>query len=137
MTDHPSDDFDEMLHDVARDYNRPSDVPRERMWSAIQTARARRPHTPVAPWRTRRVWLVPAAAAAVLLIGIAIGRAYEHWSAAPNARAVATTKPDSVATPTQAPVKEPPRRSIGSVVSPGTEPSRASRPKCATWPTSC
>ena len=108
MTDHPSDDFDEMLHDVARDYNRPSDVPRERMWSAIQTARARRTHTPVAPWRTRRVWLVPAAAAAVLLIGIAIGRAYEHWSAAPNARAVATTKPDSVATPTQAPVKEPP-----------------------------
>ena len=50
MTDHQDDDLDEMLRAAARDYNRPSDVPRERMWDAIRAARAS-----ARPRRTRRV----------------------------------------------------------------------------------
>ena len=91
MTDHQDDDLDEMLRAAARDYNRPSDVPRERMWEAIRAARAERAP---APHETRLTWLVPAAAAAVLIIGIAIGRASRNWTAEPGTGPVAV-QPDS------------------------------------------
>src|SRR5436190_799831 len=42
MTDHPTDDFDERLRSAARDYNRPAETPRERMWTEIRAARAKR-----------------------------------------------------------------------------------------------
>jgi len=74
MTDHPTDDFDELLRSAARGYNRPGDVPRERMWTEIRGARARRTTVSVEPIKKHRLWLVPLAAAAVLVIGIAIGR---------------------------------------------------------------
>ena len=98
MTDHPSDDFDERLRAAARDYNRPADVPRERMWTAIRAARASRATVPVPQRRTRRVWFVPAAAAAVLIIGIAIGRVSQNWTVAPGTSLDVSPKPDSRAT---------------------------------------
>ena len=98
MTDHPSDDFDERLRDAARDYNRPADVPRERMWAAIRAARASRATVPLPQRRTRRVWFVPAAAAAVLIIGIAIGRVSQNWTVAPGTSLDVSPKPDSRAT---------------------------------------
>lgn len=79
MTDHPTDDFDELLRSAARDYNRPGDVPRERMWTEIRAARARRATVSAQPVKKHRLWFVPLAAAAVLVIGIAIGRAYDNW----------------------------------------------------------
>src|SRR5213080_542882 len=96
MTDHPSDDFDERLRAAARDYNRPADVPRERMWAAIRAARASRATVPLSQRRTRRVWFVPAA---VLIIGIAIGRVSQNWTVAPGTRRDVSPKPDSRATP--------------------------------------
>ena len=52
MTNHPSDDFDEILRQAARDYNTPGETPRERMWAEI---RARRVQQPVRlPHTTRR-----------------------------------------------------------------------------------
>lgn len=78
MTDHPTDDFDELLRSAARDYNRPGDTPRERMWTEIRAARARRASAPATPVKTRRIWLLPVAAAAVLVIGIVIGRFSNH-----------------------------------------------------------
>ena len=99
MTDHPSDDFDERLRAAARDYNRPVDVPRERMWAAIRAARASRATVPVPQRRTRRVWFVPAAAAAVLIIGIAIGRVSQNWTVAPGTGLDVSPKPDSRSTP--------------------------------------
>ena len=68
------DRFEQWLREVARDYHRPGDTPRDEMWRAIMARRA-----------TRRRWVLvtrPAfqwgvGIAAVLALGVAIGR----WSA--------------------------------------------------------
>jgi hypothetical protein len=100
MTDHPTDDFDELLHAAARDYNRPGDTPREQMWSEIRAQRARHASAPARPIRTRPLWVIPIAAAAVLILGIALGRTYDHWTARVTApHDVAKTKPDSAIKP--------------------------------------
>src|SRR5207247_40330 len=71
MTD---DRFDERLRDAAQDYHRPPATPREELWRRIAAVRAAR--------RQRVMVLRPAlrwgaGIAAVLALGIAIGR----WSA--------------------------------------------------------
>jgi hypothetical protein len=67
------DRFDEELKRLARDYHRPPETPREEMWARIAATRARRRERAqvvrLRPWMT---W--SAAAAAVLVVGIAIGR---------------------------------------------------------------
>ncbi|MEO8620577.1 MAG: hypothetical protein ABI625_05900 [bacterium] len=73
------DEFDELLRDAAATYNPPIDAPRELMWDAIARARAANAVTPIIPIaaaRSSRRWLTAAAGiAAILLVGIAIGRA--------------------------------------------------------------
>jgi hypothetical protein len=70
MTD---DRFDRLLRDAAQDYHRPPATPREEMWRRIAAVRATRR---VRGQRTTQ-WLGwGAAIAAVLLVGIGIGR----WS---------------------------------------------------------
>jgi hypothetical protein len=68
----PNDDrMDELVRGLAQDYHRPPEPPREAMWSAIQAQRRwyRR------PWATvRRPLVWAAAAAAVLFLGVGIGR---------------------------------------------------------------
>ena len=86
MTEDRDDRMDEMLILGARDYNEPGTVPREEMWARIGEARgaARGPRNAPREWsatRARRLWFLPGvgvAAAAVLVLGIAIGRRLER-----------------------------------------------------------
>jgi hypothetical protein len=72
------DPLDESLRAAAREYHRPPDTPREAMWREIE--RARRLDR---AWRPApRRWIPWAAAAAVLALGIGIGRMSQRASEA-------------------------------------------------------
>ena len=71
------DRFDDQLRDAARDYNDPPETPRDAMWAAIQAARTEKTETSVTPLRPLRhlrplKWA--AGIAAVLALGIGLGR---------------------------------------------------------------
>jgi len=71
MTD---DRFDEFLRRAGQRYNEPPATPREAMWQHIQAAR-RDASVPLASSVVRRSWIkVATAVAALLVIGIGIGR---------------------------------------------------------------
>jgi hypothetical protein len=74
MMDEREDRFDEFLRHAARSYNAPPETPKAEMWERIRAERAvRRSGSRVLPFRgpTLRVLL---AIAAVLILGVAIGR---------------------------------------------------------------
>ena len=105
------EEFDELLRDAAATYNPPPAPPREAMWEAIASARSAQVLVPIQGARRFTPWVIgSAAAAAVLLIGIAIGR---------QSRAVdATTKLVASVSPTASAANAPHVRadtSIGEV----------------------
>jgi hypothetical protein len=65
------------VRDAMRQYNEPPETPRDAIWARIQAERAESRVTDISwtrrLWSSPRLW-VPAAAAAVLIIGISIGR---------------------------------------------------------------
>jgi len=67
------DRFEDRLREAARDYHRPPETPREEMWAAIAAERRRRQAAPRVV-TLRPVWRWGLGMAAVLLVGIAIGR---------------------------------------------------------------
>lgn len=67
------DRFDQQLDEAARDYHRPPETPREEMWAAIEAERRRRRTTPRIVV-LRPVWRWGIGMAAVLVLGIIIGR---------------------------------------------------------------
>ena len=67
-----NDRFEERLREVARDYHQPPETPRDAMWTAIAAERRRRAEPRVFLLRPAVRWGL--AMAAVLLVGIAIGR---------------------------------------------------------------
>jgi hypothetical protein len=76
------DRMDELLAEAAREYNAPTSVPREEIWSRIQAERGARRRER----RTSRVWVWPSvgiAAAALLAIGVTLGRRMERSSVPP------------------------------------------------------
>ena len=80
MTDENRNELDELIDAAAREYNRAGSTPRELMWERI---RARRDASPreadVTPIEKRRpYWMLAVAAAAVLVFGVLLGRAYER-----------------------------------------------------------
>ena len=69
-----SDDrFEDLLHEAARDYHRPPETPREELWAQIEAERQRRRAAPRVVV-LRPAWRWGLGMAAVLLLGIAIGR---------------------------------------------------------------
>ena len=68
----PDDRFEERMREAARDYHQPPETPRDAMWAAIAAERRRRAEPRVFVLRPALRWGL--AMAAVLLIGIAIGK---------------------------------------------------------------
>ena len=87
MDEHEDPKFEQWLGKVARGYNAPPATPRDQIWQRIQDARRRKPVIELRPWMA---WAV--AAAAVLILGIGIGRWTAHQPAGANGgTSVATT----------------------------------------------
>lgn len=69
-----SDDrFEQLLHEAAQDYHRPPATPREELWARIEAERRRQRAAPRVVG-LRPAWRWGLGMAAVLLLGIAIGR---------------------------------------------------------------
>jgi hypothetical protein len=97
------DEMDDLLIQGAQDYNEPGTVPRDEMWTRVSAARrATRSRHRARTWGAASI-----AAAAVLVIGIVIGRRLERPSIAPQQTvAVAPIAPPVSAAPT--PISVPP-----------------------------
>ena len=67
------DEMEQRLRDMAAQYNRPPETPREAIWAAIREERQRRQDTHRKPVAFP-VWRIVAGIAAVLVTGIVIGR---------------------------------------------------------------
>jgi len=64
---------DKLIHELAQDFNDPPATPRDEIWARIE--QARRPASVLGGRRLSSPWFwMPAAAAAILLLGIMIGR---------------------------------------------------------------
>jgi hypothetical protein len=99
------DRFDDQLRESAQEYNQPPETPREEMWAAIREQRAERTEktektviTPLRPLRHLRPLRWPAAIAALLAIGVGLGR---------------LSAPQSGSNPAPIGATETPRRSAG------------------------
>ncbi|HEV8264473.1 MAG TPA: hypothetical protein VGQ06_05945 [Gemmatimonadales bacterium] len=77
MMDRSDDRLDERLKQAAQDYNRPPETPRDAIWARIAAERQRRAARRVIELKPWARWML--AAAALLLLGIGIGR----WTAGP------------------------------------------------------
>lgn len=86
------DNLDERLRDAANQYNLPPDTPREAMWTAIKAGRAVKV-TPARSGRKPLIW-IGLAAAAVLALGILIGREWQPSANGPKDPTLANV-PDS------------------------------------------
>jgi hypothetical protein len=87
MTD---DRMDELIRRAAREYNRPGATPRDEIWERIQRARRGSPRTQAPAQSARRAWLWRGIGiAAVLVIGIGIGRMVERSSGSQSRGTVA------------------------------------------------
>jgi hypothetical protein len=101
MNDMLDDRPDDQLRDAARDYNAPPETPREEMWAAIMARRGEKlpelaeipkppPKKPVRSRPPLRVFRWPAAIAALLAIGVGLGRLTAPQQELPAPAVVAT-----------------------------------------------
>jgi hypothetical protein len=89
------DRFDDRLRESARDYNAPPETPREEMWAAIQAKRKQTKEKDwVLPFRRLRPLRWPAGIAALVALGIGLGRlTVRRPEPAPTPVTVATETP--------------------------------------------
>jgi hypothetical protein len=92
MDQHEDPKFEQWLKDAAQSYHVPSPTPREEIWKRIEAARQNKHVIELRPWMR---WVV--AAAAVLVLGIGIGRwtANAPHTAAPTGTPVASVQDSS------------------------------------------
>jgi hypothetical protein len=108
MMDEREDRLDEWVRDAARDYNAPPPTPRAEMWEAIQAGRraARVAPRPLRPLRTPLRYAI--GIAALLALGIAIGRiTVPSRTEAPAASPTATAQTPTQPTPDQSAPDQP------------------------------
>src|SRR5712664_2335908 len=86
MDQHEDPKFEQWLKNAARTYHTPHPTPREEMWKRIEDARRNRHVIELRPWMR---WAV--AAAAVLILGIGIGRWTAHQPNAGNGTTTVAT----------------------------------------------
>lgn len=88
------DELDELLRDAASSYNTPPEPPRDAMWQAITQARSAATRIPLAAPRRSPRWIAAAAGiAAVLMVGVVIGRASRGPAVAATTTVATTTQP--------------------------------------------
>jgi len=86
MDQHEDPKFEQWLKDAAKSYHAPQTTPRDQMWERIESARRNRHVIEFRPWMR---WVV--AAAAVLILGIGIGRWTAHQPNTGNGTTAAAT----------------------------------------------
>jgi hypothetical protein len=121
MMDEREDRLDEWVRDAARDYNAPPPTPRAEMWEAIQAGRraARVAPRPLGPVRTPLRYGI--GIAALLALGIAIGRI----TVPSRSEAPAATGSSTAQTATQPP---PDQAAVTATPNPGSRSSAPSSP---------
>ena len=90
MDQHEDPKFEQWLKDAAKSYHSPLPTPREEMWKRIEAARRNTHVIELRPWMR---WAV--AAAAVLILGIGIGRWTAHQPAPGSVTPAIATGGDS------------------------------------------
>lgn len=90
MDQHEDPKFEQWLKDAAKSYHSPFPTPREEMWKRIDAERRNKAVIELHPWVR---WAV--AAAAVLALGIGIGRWTANESVTPHGTPVATATDSS------------------------------------------
>jgi hypothetical protein len=86
--------FEQQLQNAARDYHRPPETPRDEMWAAIEAERRRRRDAPRVVV-LRPVWRWGIGMAAILVLGIAIGRRLQFGTTGgtPSSSVSASSRP--------------------------------------------
>ena len=87
MDQHEDPKFEQWLQDAAKSYHTPHPTPRAAIWKRIEDARRNRHIIELRPWMR---WAV--AAAAVLILGIGIGRWSANRVSAPSAPTASSTR---------------------------------------------
>lgn len=86
------DRFEEHINEAVRNYHRPPETPRDEMWAAIEAERVRRRTAPRVVV-LRPVWRWGIGMAAVLVLGIAIGRRLQPTADRTQTSSTAATRP--------------------------------------------
>lgn len=91
MMEHEDVKFERWLQDAAKSYHTPHPTPREEMWARIAAERRRRHVVEIGPWMR---WAL--AAAAVLAVGISLGRLSVRQPSPGDVTPVAAAGPNAV-----------------------------------------
>lgn len=125
MSENREPELEKLVELMKEQHNNPGDVPRDRMWQQIDTARSRtRPEEPVetesqvighiSPWNKDNIWKMVAATAAVLVIGFFLGRMSGSEDVGQSPVTIGPVAQNQVPVVPEDPEKTPPIKDPGS-----------------------